>query len=135
VVRSVNATWNFGVGASCTAAISSPLLSLDISVADSKATFTAQVSRGSPTPRGAAIPITYSGDSGSWTIIGRGAGLRQIAAIEPITDEEASRILFLLNGGTIRIGKATERVPVMRVPNAGQVGRAWFECVRKNLFQ
>jgi hypothetical protein len=134
VVRSSNATWNFAAGNTCTATVSSPLLSLDISVADSKATFTAQVSRGSPTPRGAAISIAYTGDSGSWTVIGRGAGPRQIAAIEPITDEGASRILFLLNGGTIRIGKANERVPVMRVPNAGQVGRAWFECVRKSLF-
>jgi len=129
----VNATWSFGADDSCTATVGSPVLSLDVSVGANKARFSAWVSPGSPFPRGAVVPIAYSGASASWTITGRSAGSRRIIAIEPMAEEQASRILFLLDGGTIRLGKANEGVPVLRVPNAGQDGRVWFECVRKSL--
>jgi hypothetical protein len=65
---------------------------------------------------------------------GLAGGRRRIAATEVMTEEQASRILFLLDGGTIRIGTPGERIPLLRVPNAGSSGRSWFACVRESLF-
>ncbi len=42
-------------------------------------------------------------------------------------------ILFLLNGGTIQVGRAADGVPTLKVPGAGPDGQAWFACVRKAL--
>ena len=83
-------------------------------------------------PAGKAVTIAWSGASGSWSATGRASGPRRIVAAAPMSEVQASRVLFLLDGGTIRVDGAAG-VPALRVPNAGQPGNAWFDCVRKAL--
>jgi len=82
---------------------------------------------------GAAIPVAYSGSSGSWMLSGHMAGRHQVIVAEPMTEVQASRILFLLDGGTIRLGRAGDDTLTLHVPDAGAAGQAWFSCVRKVL--
>jgi hypothetical protein len=51
-----------------------------------------------------------------------------------MTEQQAGQILILLGGGIISIGNRTEAAPRLRIPNSGDAGRDWFECVRRQLF-
>jgi hypothetical protein len=51
-----------------------------------------------------------------------------------MTEDQAGRILVLLEGGVVRVGRPKEGLPPLQVPNSGVPGRDWFECVRRQLF-
>jgi hypothetical protein len=52
-----------------------------------------------------------------------------------MSEDAVSRVLVLLSGGTIRINNGRAGLPTLRVPDAGQPGRSWFECAKQRLFQ
>ena len=132
-VRSVNATWSFSSDDACTAIAASSAGALRVSVEREKLTLSVFGAPGTPFPGGSIVPVVYAGPSGSWTLAARPAGPRRIVASEPMTEVQASRILFLLDGGAIRLGRASTDFPTLRIPNAGVAGQAWFDCVRKVL--
>jgi hypothetical protein len=51
-----------------------------------------------------------------------------------MSEDAVSRVLVLLSGGTIRINNGRSGLPILRVPDAGQPGRSWFECAKQRLF-
>jgi hypothetical protein len=131
--RAFAAAWSFAGEPACTATAAHPAMSLQVDVDSEQATFTLHEVAGYPFPAAASTTITFTGTSGSWSVNGRNAGQRRIVAAEPTRAEQASRILFLLNGGTIQVGRAADGVPALKVPAAGPDGQAWFACVRQAL--
>ncbi len=120
--------WSFGAGESCRAEARSASLSLTVTVSSSQVQLTvAGGRRVAFRPRAASIAFT--GRSGAWTMGGRAAGRREVAASMPLTEDAASRVLVLLDGGVVRVGPA----PPLRIPGAGVAGRDWFKCVRRQL--
>ncbi len=65
---------------------------------------------------------------------GRKAASHRVIASQPMTEDQAGRILVLLEGGIVRVGRPNAGLPLLQVPNSGVPGRDWFECVRRQLF-
>jgi hypothetical protein len=134
VRRVVTATWDFHAGDVCTATAGSPDLALEITASASKLVLLAHGGRGIAIPGGHAVPIAFSGTSGSWTVTGHVAGSNRAIASRPMTDDNAGQLLVLLEGGTVTVGNRNDGLPRLRIPNGGVSGREWFECVRRQLF-
>jgi hypothetical protein len=132
--RPVTSTWSFQAGDACTAAAGGGTLSLDIAVSRDTLEITAHLPKDLFVPVGRTAAIAFSGPSGSWTMTGLGAASRKVIASQPMTEDQAGRILILLGGGTIKIGSRSLGLPELRIPNGGTPGRDWFECVRRQLF-
>jgi hypothetical protein len=90
--------------------------------------------RGMPIPVGRSVRIEFAGTAGNWTVSGHKSASHQVTAAQPMTEDQAGRILVLLEGGVIRVGRPNEGLPPLQVPNSGLPGRDWFECVRRQLF-
>jgi hypothetical protein len=134
VRRVVTATWDFHAGDVCTATAGNPDLALEITASASQLVLLARGGRDIAMPARHAVPIAFSGTSGSWTVMGHRAGPNRVIASRPMTDDDAGRILVLLEGGTVTGGARNDRLPRLRIPNGGASGRDWFECVRRRLF-
>jgi hypothetical protein len=132
--RPVAAAWNFHSGDVCTASASSGPLALDVTASSSTLTLNARMGRGMPIPVGRSVRIEFAGTAGNWTVSGHKSASHQVTAAQPMTEDQAGRILVLLEGGVIRVGRPNEGLPPLQVPNSGLPGRDWFECVRRQLF-
>jgi len=129
----VAGAWRFQPGAACTATVASPAISLDVSAAAGQLRLVAHVPGKKPLPAKAALTIAFTGAGGGWNIPGRVSGKRDVAASQPVSEDAAGRVLVLLDGGVVRVGKPGLGLPRLGVPNAGADGSAWFECVRGQL--
>jgi hypothetical protein len=134
VHRPVAAAWNFHSSEVCTASASSGPLALDVTASSSKFTLNARMGRGMPSPAGRSVTIDFTGTAGNWTVAGRKSASRRVTASQPMTEDQAGRILVLLEGGIVRVGRPNDGLPPLQVPNGGVPGRDWFECVRRQLF-
>jgi len=133
VRTAVVSTWSFQVGDVCSAFARSPFLSLNVSVSSSRLQVVATAAHRVALSDHAAVSIAFAGQSGNWTVPGRLTARRHIDVSSPMTEDAASRVLVLLDGGVIRVGKPRDGLPSLRVPNAGLPGRDWFKCVRQRL--
>jgi hypothetical protein len=129
----VSVAWSFGADGTCTASAAGPAAAFSLAVDPARMTLAVSGFPFAMGAGGAAVPVAYSGSSGSWVLNGRPSGRHQVIVAEPMTEVEASRILFLLDGGTIRLGRTGGDTLTLRVPEAGAAGQAWFGCVRKVL--
>jgi hypothetical protein len=134
VHRPVTAAWNFHIGDVCTASAAGGALALEVAASSSVLTLTARMSHGTPTPSGRSVTIEFTGTAGTWIVTGRKAASHQVIASQPMTEDQAGRILVLLEGGVVRVGRSNEGLPTLQVPNSGTPGVDWFECVRRQLF-
>lgn len=76
--------------------------------------------------------VQFTGPAGNWKL--RGAlARRSVDLTLPLDDVALSRVLVLLSGGTLEIGDASQGVPALRLPAAGDAGRHWFDCARNQL--
>lgn len=132
--RSVISTWSFQAGDVCTATADGGALSVDIVVSRDTLELTAHLPKGSVVPVGGRAAIAFSGSSGTWSVTGRGATSHRVVASQPMTEDQAGQILFLLGGGRIKVGSRALNLPELRIPNGGTAGRDWFECVRGKVF-
>ena len=132
--RPVISTWSFQTGDVCTATAGGGALSVDIVVSRDTLELTAHLPKGSVVPVGGRAAIAFSGASGRWSLTGRGATSRRVVASQPMTEDQAGQILFLLGGGRIKVGSRALDLPELRIPNGGTAGRDWFECVRGKVF-
>jgi hypothetical protein len=130
----VPATWSFRAGNVCTASAHSGALALDVTASSSALTLVARLGVSTAMPATRFVPIEFTGTAGTWTVTGSKAASRRVVASQPMTEDQAGRILVLLEGGVVRVGNSTEGLPPLRVPNGGVPGRDWFECVRRQLF-
>jgi hypothetical protein len=130
----VTSNWSFD-RSSCSAKASGPGLSLDVIASRTELHLLIHTTHGVSRRANTETPVAFTGRSGSWSIAGRVANAREIAAVSPISEDVVSRVLVLLSGGTIRTGNGRIGVPILRVPDAGQPGRIWFECVKQRLFE
>jgi hypothetical protein len=130
----VASSWSFDRSA-CSAKASGPGLSLDVTTSSAELSFVIHATRRVSQRANTDLPIAFTGRSGSWTVTGRLAAPRQITAASPMSEDAVSRVLVLLSGGTIRINNGRAGLPTLRVPDAGQPGRSWFECAKQRLFQ
>ena len=121
----MTATWTFHDNGTCKATAASAGTTLELTAGQTTATvalrYKAAVRRG-------PVAVRLSGPAGSWSLPARAAG-RAIQVSRPMDEDAASRILVLLSGGTVAAGKAGG----LTLPPAGDAGRAWFECVRRQL--
>jgi hypothetical protein len=129
----VPSNWHFQSGDTCSASAISSRISLEVTGTNARLKLVASEARYLDLPGHAAISMTFTGNSGNWTITGRRISRREIAATSPMSEDSASRILVLLDGGIIRIGNLRDNLPPLRIPNAGQPGIDWFECIRERL--
>jgi hypothetical protein len=130
----VTSHWSFDGGA-CSAKASGPGLSLDVIASSIQLSLVIHPTRRVSHRVNTDVPVAFTGRSGNWTLAGRVTDVRQIAAVSPMSEDAVSRVLVLLSGGTIRINNGHAGLPILRVPDAGQPGRTWFECVKQRLFQ
>ncbi len=122
------ARWSFDAGESCRAEARSASLSLAVTVSSSQVQFIVTGGRRVAfQPK--ASPIAFTGRSSAWTLRGRATGRHEIGASMPLTEDAASRVLVLLDGGGVRVDPA----PPLHIPAAGVAGRDWFKCVRQRL--
>jgi hypothetical protein len=133
VRTSVVSTWSFQAGDVCSASARSSSLSLKVSVSSSQLQVVATAAHRVALSVHAAVSVAFTGQSGNWIIPGRLTTRRNIDASSPMTEDAASWVLVLLDGGIIRIGNPRDGLPSLRVPNAGLPGRDWFRCVRQRL--
>jgi hypothetical protein len=131
--RPLAANWSFRAGDVCTATAGAALLALDVNASRDTLELVARVDR-APLPESRFIPMKFVGPSGAWSVIGRRTAAGRVIASEPMTEDQAGRILILLGGGIVTIGNRDLGPPPLRIPNAGPPGRDWFECVRRQLF-
>jgi hypothetical protein len=129
----VTSNWSFDRSA-CTAKASGPGLSFEVTASSTELSLVVHTARRVSLRPTADVPIAFTGRSGNWTLAGRLAAPRRIATVSPTSEDAVSRVLVLLSGGTIRIGTGRAGLPILRVPDAGQPGRSWFECVKQRLF-
>lgn len=130
----VTSSWRFN-GSACSARASGPGLSLDVIASGSEVRLLISPTRRISRRVNTDVPVAFIGRSGNWTLAGHISNVRQIAAVSPMSEDAVSRVLVLLSGGTIRTDNGRAGLPILRVPDAGQPGRAWFECVKQRLFQ
>lgn len=128
----VASRWSFDRSA-CSAKASGPGLSLDVTASSDQLSLVIHSVRRVSQRANTDVPVAFTGRSGNWTLAGRVANVRQIAAVSPMSEDAVSRVLVLLSGGTIRISNGRAGLPILRVPDAGQPGRTWFECVKQRL--
>ena len=121
----MTATWAFTDNGACRATASSAGPTLELTA--DQATATIALRYRAAVPRG-PVAVRLSGPAGSWSLPGRAVG-RAVQVSRPMDEDAASRILVLLSGGTVAAGQAGGLV----LPPAGEAGRAWFECVRRQL--
>lgn len=126
IKQSMTATWAFNGNGPCKATATSSGSTLELT-ADRTAAVIALRYRAADAPRGAA-PLRLSGPAGSWSLPARAVG-RAVQVSRAMDEDAASRMLVLLSGGTVVAGRAGG----LNLPNAGEAGRAWFECVRRQL--
>jgi hypothetical protein len=129
----VSVAWSFAADGACTASAAGSGAAFNLVVDPARMTLAVSGFPFAVGSGGAVVPVAYSGSSGSWVLSGRPSGRHQVSVAEPMTEVQASRILFLLEGGTIRLGRAGGDTLTLRVPEAGAAGQAWFGCVRKVL--
>lgn len=130
----VASSWSFD-GSACSAKASGPGLSLDVTASSTELSLVIHAARRVSQRANTDVPIAFTGRAGNWTVAGRLAAPRQITAASPMSEDAVSRVLVLLSGGTIRINNGRAGLPTLRVPDAGQPGRSWFECAKQRLFQ
>lgn len=122
----MTAAWTFeDDDGTCKAVATSPDAVLELTADRSAATVVVRYK--GATLRGAA-PLRLSGPAGSWSLPGRTVG-RAVQASGTMDENAASRLLVLLSGGTLSVGRAGG----ISLPNAGPAGKTWFECVRRQL--
>lgn len=126
IKQSMTAVWAFDGNGTCraTATSSGPTLEL---TADRTTAVIALRYQAADAPRG-AVPLRLSGPAGSWSLAARAVG-RVVRVSRAVDEDAASRVLVLLSGGTLMAGRAGG----LQLPNSGEAGRAWFECVRCQL--
>jgi hypothetical protein len=129
----VASNWSFDRTA-CSAKASGPGLSLDVTASSAELRLVLHMARRVSLRANTDVPIAFTGRSGNWTLAGRLAVPRQLTAASPMSEDAVSRVLVLLSGGTIRISNGRSGLPPLRVPDAAQAGRSWFECVKQRLF-
>lgn len=132
ITRSAVGAWSFGTAGTCAATIAGSVASLDLAVDSDAVVFTARL-RDTPPPRGTVVTMAYSSAAGAWSVGGTRRPRQPLVIRAAMNEEQASRILFLLDGGTLRFTEPAGRVSILRIPNAGAHGRTWFECVRRKL--
>lgn len=122
----MTAKWAFDGNGTCKATATSPGATLELT-ADRTTAVIALRYQAANAPRGAAL-LRLSGPAGSWSLPARAVG-RAVRVSRTMDEDAASRLLVLLSGGTLAAGRAGG----LSLPNAGEAGRAWFECVRRQL--
>jgi hypothetical protein len=132
--RPVASSWSFHAGEVCTATAGGAGLALDVAVSRDTLELVVRMPRGAARAARRSVPIAFAGTSGAWTVTGRQVGHQRVVASQPMTEPQAGQVLILLGGGIVRIGDRGEAAPRLRVPNSGDAGRDWFECVRRQLF-
>ena len=126
IEKVMSATWTFEGGETCRATATGSGRTLALT-ADRVAATVALRFRAADALRG-AMPLRLSGPAGSWNLPARTSG-RTVWAARAMDEDAASRMLVLLSGGSLVAG----RLGGLKLPNAGEAGRAWFECVRRQL--
>jgi hypothetical protein len=129
----VASSWSFD-SAACRARASSPGLSLEMTASGTELKVTVQ-KVGRPSLRANTdVPIAFTGRSGNWILAGHVTDGRRLVSASPMDEDAVSRALVLLSGGIVRLGGSRSGLSSLRIPDAGQPGRSWFDCVKQRLF-
>lgn len=129
----LSASWAFrDDGDRCTAAASSAGVVFRITATRAAVGFSTQMLPRLAAARGRAAVLRFQGTAGSWVIPAGGRG-RTLDASSPLTEEAAGQVLVLLSGGVLQPGRAGIGWPSLALPSAGPAGKAWFDCVRRQL--
>jgi hypothetical protein len=83
-----------------------------------------------PVPRPVTAPLHFTGSAGSWQVTARRAGARQFTVALGSDDTALSRILILLSGGTLELGKPPQPIVSLSISPSDTQGQTWFDCAR-----
>ena len=128
----LNATWNFKSDVTCNANAVAVKLLLQINASSTRIlTIVRLLSKQNFEVR--SLPIQFASTSGKWVINSRVTGHKTAISAKTIDEYQVSRLVLLLSGGVVRFGEEDMGIPSLRIPNAGQAGQAWLNCVQKLL--
>jgi hypothetical protein len=108
-------------------------MSLEVMASAREVVMTARTPVTRPLVPHAAMPIAFANGASSWEVGARVIGKHEASAVLTMSEDAAGRVLVLLEGGTVRVGRASDGLPRLLVPHGGAAGREWFECVRQRL--
>jgi hypothetical protein len=92
------------------------------------------VSLATPSAHGpSTLPLRFSGPAGAWQVSARRTAARQLAVTLGSDDTALSRVLVLLNGGTLDLGNPSQPILSLAISASDAQGQAWFDCARSKL--
>lgn len=88
-------------------------------------------------PAGQARPaggtVQFQGAAGAWSVPLTQGGRRTAALTGGLNEDAVGRVLVMLSGGRLQVGRAGAGWPVLLLQASGNPGKLWFECVRRQL--
>jgi len=127
----VRTTWTFrSSDEECTAIAAGPGTSLQVAVRRDAPIRLVVALAPAPTPRPVNAPLHFTGSAGSWQVTARRTAARQFTVALGSDDIALSRILVLLSGGTLELGRPPQPIVSLAISPSDTQGQTWFDCAR-----
>jgi hypothetical protein len=81
----------------------------------------------------AAVPLRFAGPTGRWQVPAQQTSSHQLAVTLGADDTGLSRVLVLLNGGVLEIGRPEQNISSLAILPSDAQGQRWFDCARDKL--
>jgi hypothetical protein len=127
----IRTTWTFRSNdEECTAIASASDSSVQVSVRRDAPIRLVVALSPAPVPRPVTVPLRFTGSAGSWQVTARRAAARQFTVALGSDDTALSRVLILLSGGTLELGRPPQPIVSLAISPSDTQGQTWFDCAR-----
>jgi hypothetical protein len=127
----VRTTWTFhSSDEECTAIAAAPGTSLQVTVRRDAPIRLVVALAPAPATRPVTAPLRFNGSAGSWQVTARRTAARQFTVALGSDDTALSRILILLSGGTLELGRPPQPIVSLAISPSDTQGQTWFDCAR-----
>jgi len=126
--------WTFRTEeASCRAVAAGPGAAVTVTVTRNAVALAARLATQGGPARPAGGTMQFQGAAGAWSVPLTQGGRRTAAVVGGLTEDAVGRVLVMLSGGRLQVGRAGAGWPVLLLQASGGPGKLWFECVRRQL--
>ena len=80
-----------------------------------------------------SLPVRFRGPAGGWVASARRFGARQLNVTLGADQDALSRVLVLLNGGTLQVGEPAQPIALFVIRPSEAQGQGWFDCAREKM--
>lgn len=126
--------WTFRADeAACRAVAAGPGAAVSITVTRNTVGLAARLTTPGAPVRPAGAAMQFQGAAGTWSAPLTQTGRRTAALAGGLNEDAVGRVLVMLSGGRLQVGRAGAGWPVLLLQASGAAGKLWFECVRRQL--